>query len=182
MLRKNRKESSVNRTIVAAGLGATGAFVLFLATAASSDARPPCARVSGTYVEHAVGGPGCTSTVGLCIAGQYTSGRLRGTFEGAATSITSTVDTPTTAVSLFTSTSRITASLRGRSGSLLIRNAGAFSSTPGGPIVDIQTIVGGTDGFTGASGSLRASGTFSLANGGASTYVGSVCLPPLATS
>jgi hypothetical protein len=47
----------------------------------------------------------------------------------------------------------------------------------GGPIVDLQTIVGGTGDLTGATGALRTQGTFSLVNGGRSAYQGTVCLP-----
>ena len=50
-------------------------------------------------------------------------------------------------------------------------------TSPGGAIVDVQTIVGGTDGFAGTSGVLRAEGTFTQATGSESSYHGNVCLP-----
>src|SRR3954465_3860924 len=96
------------RTAVGTGGGA-GAVVV--AAAIPSTAAEPCEQVRGTYVEHAVSGPECTSTVGLCIAGTY-SGGLRRSFSGQATSVVPTTDTPQTSVALFTSTSTITTSVR----------------------------------------------------------------------
>jgi hypothetical protein len=43
-------------------------------------------------------------------------------------------------------------------------------------VLDLQTIVGGTGDFTGASGSIQAFGTFDSATGtGSSGFVGTVC-------
>ena len=78
---------------------------------------------------------------------------------------------------LFVSDATIHAELRGRQGDLIIKNSGAFHTTGAGEIVDLQTIVGGTGELTGATGALRAEGTFSAETGGRSTYVGTVCLP-----
>ena len=98
-------------------------------------------------------------------------------FFGAATSITPTADTAATGVLLFTSDSTITARLGRRSGTLIIKNAGGFRTVGEGSIVDVQAIVGGTGDFAGASGDLRATGVFTQAAGGTSTYAGTVCLP-----
>jgi Protein of unknown function (DUF3224) len=134
-----------------------------------------CRNLRGSYIEHAASG-NCLSPVGLCIAGTY-SGQIRGDFEGRATSILTTADTPTTGVAMFTSDSTIAATVAGRSGTLIIKNAGAFASANGGAIVDLQTIVGGTDQLAGATGALRAEGTFSATTGGMSRYEGTLCLP-----
>ena len=65
----------------------------------------------------------------------------------------------------------------GRRGTLTIKNAGAFHGAGPGEIVDLQTITGGTGGFAGATGALRASGTFDLARGiGTSSIEGTVCV------
>jgi hypothetical protein len=111
--------------------------------------------------------------VALCIAGTY-SGQIRGDFRGAATSITTTADTPTTGAATFTSDSTIDATVGGRMGSLVIKNAGVFTAV--GPIVDLQTIMSGTGELAGATGALRAQGTFSALEGGRSEYEGVICL------
>ena len=161
------------RTIV--GAGAASLALLLGAGGPAQAAVSGCRNVRGSYMEHAVS-ENCLSPVGLCIAGTY-SGQIRGDFEGRATSILTTPDTPTMGVAMFTSDSTIAATVAGRSGTLIIKNAGAFASTNGGPIVDLQTIVGGTGQLKGASGALRAEGTFSATTGGTSRYQGTLCLP-----
>jgi hypothetical protein len=161
------------RVILITGAGIAGVLTL----ASSAQAGSPCFDVSGKYQEQAAGGPDCTSPVGLCITGQYRGGDIKGSFFGAAQSITPTADTPATAVLLFTTDSTTTGSIRGRSGTLTVKNAGAFRTAGEGSIVDLQTIVGGTEELAGATGEIRATGTFSQETGGTSTYRGTVCLP-----
>lgn len=156
--------------IIAAGI------LPFLLTSPATNASALCRTVKGTYVERDTSGDGCTSPVGLCIAGKY-SGSIRGDFAGQATSIVATADTPTTNVLAFTSDSTIDARIGNRSGTLIIKNAGVFRTAGEGSIVDLQTIVGGTGAFAAASGDIRAEGTFSTATGGMSHYSGTVCLP-----
>ncbi|HET9648895.1 MAG TPA: DUF3224 domain-containing protein [Microlunatus sp.] len=159
----------------AALAGGGTALALVLATASPSAASSLCQQVRGSYTEHAVSG-NCQSPVGLCIIGTYT-GQIRGEFRGQATTISTTADTPTTGVATFTSDSTITATIGQQSGTLIIKNAGAFAASNGGPIVDLQTIVGGTGDLAGASGALRATGTFQASSGGHSDYEGTVCIP-----
>jgi Protein of unknown function (DUF3224) len=156
------------------GTGAVS-LALLIGTANPSQASSMCMQVRGGYVEHSVS-ENCLSPVGLCIAGTY-SGQIRGDFEGRATSIIPTADTPATGAALFTSDSTINATIMGRTGTLIVKNAGAFAAGNGGPIVDLQTIVGGTDQLAGATGALRATGTFSTVSGGQSQYQGTVCIP-----
>lgn len=151
----------------------TGALASVLALTSPSQAGTICRTVSGHYQERDASGPDCTSPVGLCIAGEY-RGSIRGTFSGEATSLVPTADTPTTGVVLFTSDSRIDARIGRDTGRLVIKNAGAFRTVADGSIVDVQTIVGGTGDFAGATGAIRASGTFS-AGSGTSSYTGTVC-------
>ncbi len=114
-------------------------------------------------------------TVGLCIAGTY-RGDISGAFSRSATTVTPTADTATTSVLAFTSDSTITGAVRGNRGTLIVKNAGVFTTLSDGSIVDLQTIVGGTGKLVGARGFVRASGTFSAADGGTSDYEGSVCV------
>lgn len=157
--------------------GASGVVGLAaLLSAGSAGAASPCFEVSGHYTEH-LATDGCTSPVGLCIAVAY-SGDVSGNAFGTATSFLPTIDSSTTGVVGFTSDSVIQARVRTRTGSLVIKNAGMFEQGGDGNIVDDQVIVGGTGGLTGASGVIRASGTFSSVTGsGASEYEGKVCLP-----
>jgi hypothetical protein len=66
--------------------------------------------------------------------------------------------------------------VRGKEGTLLIKNAGAYRTVGDGDIVDVQVITGGTGELAGATGVLRASGTF-VDGAGESEYIGSICLP-----
>lgn len=158
------------RTVLTTGAAVVAALAL---SAGPTAAGERCIEVRGSYVEHAVSGPDCTSPVGLCIAGTY-RGDIDATFAGAASSIVTTADTPATTVSLFTSDSTITGRFKQWRGSLIVKNAGSFAAGGDGSIVDLQTIVGGTGQLSGATGSIRASGTFTVA-GGRSQYVGTVC-------
>lgn len=154
---------------------AVGGLALLLA-GSSTGAAERCFEVRGRYTEQLATGPDCTSPVGLCIEGTY-RGAIRGDFEGVATVLIPTADTPTTGVVLFISEARIDARIKAREGELIIKNSGAFHTTGAGEIVDLQTIVGGTGELAGATGALRAEGTFTAELGGRSTYVGTVCLP-----
>jgi hypothetical protein len=155
---------------------AVGMLAAVLLPAASAHATTGCRQVSGEYTEHPVTGPDCTSPIGLCIAATY-RGDVKGDAQARATSLVSTADSPITSVQLFTSDTTITGKVAGRSGTLVIKNAGAFASTGDGSIVDLQTIVGGTGGLARATGALRAQGTFTFPDGGRSRYTGTVCLP-----
>ncbi len=151
------------------------AAVALALTATTANAQS-CRPVNGHYVEHAVV-ENCNSPVGLCIAGEY-SGVIKGGFEGTATSLVPTADTPTTNALLFTSDSVIHARIGGKQGDLIVKNAGVFRTIGDGEILDLQTIIGGTGELAGASGVLRASGTFNSATGtGESEYTGNICLP-----
>lgn len=149
---------------------------VLLLPSAHTVAKEKCRPVSGYFTESALSGPACASPVGVCTEGVY-RGVLRGAFITVASSLTSTADTPTTSVSLFTADSTIHARLYGKAGDLFVKNAGAFRTSGAGEVVDLQTIVGGTGALSGATGVLRVTGTFTFASGGRSEYKGRVCLP-----
>ena len=149
----------------------------FVPTAAHVGAEVRCRDVNGHYAEHSVAPSICPSPVGLCIEGEF-SGGIRGAFASTATSLTPTGDTPLTAVVPFTGDGIIHARIDGRRGDLFFKSAGAFHTVDKGEIVDLQYITGGTGAFEGASGALRASGTFDpIAGSGQSEYSGMVCIP-----
>jgi hypothetical protein len=154
-------------------VAAAAASILLVGGTAGADAM--CHSFSGRYAEQ-IAPDGCTSPFGLCIDAQYTAGPLHGTFHGVVTSLVPTADTPATSVVLFTTDTVATVSGWEMSGTLRIKNAGSFATAGRGDIVDLQTIVGGTGDFTGASGSIQAFGTFDSATGtGSSGFVGTVC-------
>ena len=163
--------TTARRSAVALG---TGALAVLLA-AGDTGAWSGCQEVRGRYHEEATT-EGCDSRIGLCITAEYTAGPIEGTFFGRATSLVESADTPDTAVSFFTTDSTIEGRVLGREGTLLVKNAGAFRAAGLGEIVDIQTIIGGTGELAGATGVLRASGTFTFAAGGDSDYEGTVCI------
>lgn len=145
-----------------------------LATGALAD--PRCQPLNGHLSEQASTDPGCPSAVGVCVEGTY-SGVLRGAFTTVVNTFDPSPDTGVTAVFLFTADSVIHARVGSKEGDLLIKNAGAFRVTGEGEILDLQTIVGGTGDFAGASGSISSVGTFTFADGGRSEYTGTLCLP-----
>ena len=149
-----------------------------LALAATSvSAEDRSAPVNGHYAERAAAPTSCASPVGLCIEGEF-SGAIRGAFAVTATSFTPTADTPVTAVVHFTGDGVIHARIGGNQGDLFFKSAGAFHTVGTGEIVDLQFITGGTGALAGASGALRASGTFDpVAGSGESEYTGMICLP-----
>ena len=149
----------------------------FVPAAALVRPEARCRTVNGHYAEHAAAPTGCPSAVGLCIEGEF-SGGIRGAFAVTATSLTPSADTPTTAVVPFTGDGTIHAQIGAKNGDLFFKSAGAFHTVGLGEIVDLQFITGGTGAFAGATGALRASGTFDPAAGsGESEYTGTVCVP-----
>jgi len=72
----------------------------------------------------------------------------------------------------------IRARIGGKQGDLFFKSAGAFHTVGTEEIVDLQFVTGGTGALTGASGAVRASGTFDpVAGTGESEYTGRVCFP-----
>jgi hypothetical protein len=136
-----------------------------------------CGRVEG-FLEEAAFTTGCTSPVGLCTIAQA-FGSLKGRIRFVASTIIASADTPTTSVVFVTGDSVITnAQWEEKRGSVMLKDAASYQTTGDGNLVDIQTIVGGTDDFVGATGVLRVSGHFSPTAGtGTSKFDGQICVP-----
>ena len=154
---------------------AAAALLLSLGVAATAPALAECRSVNGHYTEH-VAAEACASMTGVCIQGLY-SGVLQGAFSTAVDTFVPNAEVPAVPYAQFTATSTLDVRLAGRAGTLVVRNVGAVRLDASGEIVDLQSIVGGTGGFAGASGTMTAVGTFSFAEGGRSEYGGKVCLP-----
>lgn len=138
-------------------------------------AEDQCRKVNGHFVMRAVAPISCPSPVGVCIEGEF-SGSIRGPFSVTGTSFIATADTPTTAVVLFTGDGVIHGRIGNKRGDIFLKTSGAHLSVGKGEIVDLQFVNGGTGALAGASGSLRASGTFDPTTGtGEAEYAGEVC-------
>ena len=149
----------------------------FALAGARLSAEDQCRGVNGHIAIRAVAPASCPSPVGLCVEGDF-SGAIRGPLTVTGTSFIATADTPATAVALFTGDGVIRVRTGDKRGDLFLKTSGAYHSVGTGEIVDLQFINGGTGALTGASGVLRASGTFDpVAGTGEVEYTGTVCLP-----
>ncbi|HEX8558260.1 MAG TPA: hypothetical protein VF668_09170 [Pyrinomonadaceae bacterium] len=148
------------------------AAALFSAPAGNAAAAAKCRNVRGHVTSQTVT-ENCPSPISLCAAGQF-YGAIRGELLLVATSLTPTQDTPVTGVYMYTADDVI----KTKEGDIYTKDAGALNLTPGstGDDVSIITITGGTGAYAGATGRLRASGTFSDA-GGEFSYEGELCTP-----
>ena len=121
-------------------------------------------QVAGHLMSHAVT-TGCTSPVGLCTAG-HLAGAIEGDFAFTADSLLPS-DTP----GVFFYTGHIVVNTS--RGDVTCQDAGAYSfADASGPVVDLCTIVSGTDDWAGTTGNIRIHGVFTLSGGGDSRYEG----------
>lgn len=143
-----------------------------LSAPAGKAAATKCKNVRGHVTSQTLT-ENCPSPIGLCAAGQF-YGAIRGELILVATSLTPTHDTPVTGVYMYTADDVI----KTKEGDIYTKDAGALNLTPGstGDDVSIITITGGTGAYAGATGRLRAYGTFSEA-GGEFSYEGELCTP-----
>src|SRR5215831_19572702 len=116
-----------------------------------------CKQVRGHLEETLVTGSNCPSPVGLCTVAQM-FGALQGEALFTAADIIVSADTPTTGVVfVIGDTVIVNAKLAGHRGTLTVKNAASFRTTGNGDLADVQTVIGGTEDFAGATGSLRIS-------------------------
>jgi hypothetical protein len=149
------------------------AVLLPLVLAASgADAAAACKKVDGKLTLTPVTSPACTSPVGVCAAVAFRGDLVgSGTFTG--TSLLQTVDTPTAAVVLLTGDDHVTT----KAGTLDTKDAIVLRTTGAGEFAEVDTVVGGTGEWAGATGAIRTQGTFSATAGGGGDYVGQLCTP-----
>jgi hypothetical protein len=148
-----------------------------LLASANVSAAAQCHNIHGQIDDHPAPGPTCTSPIGLCTQGTF-SGVLQGDYVSIASTLNPTVDTPVTAVLLYTADTTLQARFNDQLGELHIKNAGAFHVAGAGEATEISSITGGTGAFAGASGVFFVTGTADLTTGvGHATYDGQLCLP-----
>lgn len=146
------------------------ALALVLLGGTAAWAEPGCRPVHGTFTLAAAEGP-CDSVIGLCATGEWL-GVLNGSSEFIGTSAAPNIDTAVTAVITVTGDNVIHL----RDGDVYTKDAIAFTTVGKGEFAEVDTIVGGTGAYVGATGRLQATGTF--ANGsGEGVYDGEICWP-----
>jgi hypothetical protein len=146
------------------------AVVVVLALTSGALAAGKCQRVEGRFTLQPMLPPECTASLGICAAGTY-RGDLKGTSTFIGTSLTQTVDTPTSGVVVLTGDNLIHTA----GGDLMTKDAIVLQTSGAGDFAEVDTIVGGTGVWAGATGTLRAQGRFTLAAGGGGSYIGEVC-------
>jgi hypothetical protein len=148
------------------------AVLLPLVLAASGAEAAACKKVNGSFTLTPLTGPACTSPVGICATGTY-KGDIKATSLFTGTSLSQTVDTPTTAVVLLTGDNQFTSG----GDTLLTKDAIVLRTSGAGEFAEVDTVVAGTGQWAGVTGVLRAQGTFTAAAGGSGDYVGELCTP-----
>lgn len=145
------------------------ALVLSLLAVAPASAAPDCRTLHGRFTVQLESGPGCASPVDLCGSVEW-RGSLHASSHFVATGIVTTDQTPNTGVILVTGDNVLTLA----DGQLFAQDAVLLATTPGGEFAEIDTIVGGTGAFEGATGKIVATGVSSgaVAEG---SFVGEVC-------
>lgn len=142
-----------------------------LALGATPAEAAQCKKVHSHLFLEASTAPGCTSPIGLC-AGATVVGSLRATTEFVGTSFQQTIDTPTSAVVLLTGDN----TFHTAEGDFYTKDAIVLSTVGAGEFAEVDTVVGGTGAWAGATGNLTATGTF--ANGvGEGIIQGEICVP-----
>ena len=151
------------------------ALILLTTSSPTSADEPSCQRVQG-FLEETLVTTGCLSPVGLCTVARV-FGTLKGEARFTASTIAPSEEATTGVVFVSGDTTLVNAQLGNKRGTLLIKDAAAYQTIADGNLVDIQTIIGGTGNFSGATGTLRISGNFLPDSGGSSNFEGTVCVP-----
>jgi len=146
-----------------------GIGIIFAAGSARADGEGNANQVEGTLASTQVVGDACHSPLGLCTSGTLTGG-LAGTFFYTADSL---VVLPDGITGVFDGT----IVLQTKHG-IITEHDHTTANLQTGQLVDVITILSGTDHWAGATGTLNLVGSFDFATGvGASTYTGTVYLP-----
>ncbi len=166
-----RTETTMSHRRRVLALGLTLGCALASLAAAPAAADPQCRMVHAHLFLQADAEPTCGSPIGLC-ATAIVQGSLNAETEFVGTSFAPTVDTPATGVVVLTGDNTFHTS----GGDFFTKDAIVLSTVGAGEFAEVDTVVGGTGDWAGATGVLIASGTF--ANGaGEGVIDGEVCTP-----
>ena len=146
------------------------ALVLALAAlaVAPASATPSCNKVVWRVTLEATANS-CGSAIGLCAKGNL-FGNVRGTSDFVGTSFLPTVDTATTGVVVVTGDNVIHTSR----GDVQTKDSIVLSTVGKGEFAEVDTVVGGTGDYLGATGVVTATGTF-LNGVGEGITLGEIC-------
>ncbi len=149
----------------------TSALILVPLTSSPAAADPNCRKVHGRLFLEAEAVPTCGSPVGLCATATI-RGSLKAVGSFVGTSILPTADTPATGVVVVTGDN----SYQTDGGQFFTKDAIVLSTVGDGDFAEVDVVVGGTGQWTGATGTLTATGTF--ANGAGEGFIeGQICVP-----
>ncbi|MCW5852816.1 MAG: hypothetical protein KIT87_22280 [Anaerolineae bacterium] len=154
---------------VRVALVAVAALLALTLVSSGALAAPACKAVSGKFTLQAVNDPGCMSPVGLCATGEY-QGSIKAISSFVGSAFLASADTPTTGVVFATGDNTIQTD----KGDIYTKDAITLRTTGEGAFAEVDTVVGGTGEYAGASGVLTATGMF-LNGSGAGVYSGQVC-------
>ena len=135
-------------------------------------AASQCKKVNGKLTLQSLPPNACATAVGVCAGGTF-SGDLTATFMFAGSQFITSTDTPTTSVALLTGNNTITTA----TGILMTKDAIVLETSGNGDFAEVDTVTGGTGEWAGATGTIRANGLFTAANGGQGEYIGEICTP-----
>lgn len=139
--------------------------------AAPAAAAPSCKRVHSHLFIEAEAVPTCGSPIGLCATATL-HGSLRATTDFVGTSFQETVDSAATGTVLLTGDN----TFHTTGGDFFTKDAIVLSTVGNGEFAEVDTVVGGTGEWAGATGNLTATGTF--VNGiGEGIIEGEICTP-----
>lgn len=161
------KNVSKRATLVVTAVSAVIALTIAISGASAAS---NCQKIEGKFSVQPVTGPACTSPIGLCGIGRFIGG-LQADSELTGTSLIETMDTPTTEVVVITADNVF----HTNKGDLITKPVFALSTAEDVAVLD--TVIGGTDGWAGATGFIKGIGTFSPASGGEGDYIGEICTP-----
>jgi len=135
--------------------------------AAPASADPNCHTRHGSVSIEIITDSTCISDVNLCARVQFRGG-LRGDSYFTGTSLTPSIDVIDTGIVFLTGNNHITTSR----GDLFVKDAIVFNTTGEAEFSEVDTIVGGTGEFEGATGRLQA-----LGKNNEGSFVVEICTP-----
>jgi hypothetical protein len=136
-------------------------------SAAPASADPNCHTRHGSVTIQIMTDSTCPSIIGLCANVQFLGG-LHGESRFTGTSLVPSVDAATTGIVFLTGDNHI----RTREGDLFVKDAIVFNTTGAAEFSEVDTIVGGTGEYEGATGRLQAIG-----KNNEGSFVVEICTP-----